>query len=268
MARNTQDIYQEMLIAKQDSPEMDVMDSPSNTAFWQLILRFLAQIHHWMEEKWDAFKVELQAVIDSSQYGTFEWWERIIREFQYGDELFYINNRWQYLTIDKTKQIIAYVSIDDPSGVVKPKVAKMNNNRPLLLSADEAAALSSYLRKRRPPGTRLLVQSLPADKLKAYLTIHYNAQVGEAAIKVAVEQAYLNYINNLDFNGVFYINKLIDKLQSIPAVINEQVEVINISVKQGTDDYVQFLSKYQAVSGYFEIDSDFPLSNTITYIGV
>lgn len=268
MARDTEDIYQEMLVAKQADANLNGLDSPSNTAMWQMLLRFLAQIHRWFEQKWDAFKIEIQQVLDDNQFGTFSWWERIIEEFQYEDALAFINNKWQYPTINPIKRIIKFISITDDRGVVNVKVAKINNNRPLNLSTDEAAALTSYLRARRPPGTRLIVESLPADKLKTQLVVRYNAQFGEANIRPLVEAAYINYINTLDFNGIYYVNKMIDTLQAIPAVINEQVEVISISAKQGIGNYVQFTSKFQAKSGYFEVDTDFPLSATITYVGV
>src|SRR5690606_13952315 len=133
---------------------------------------------------------------------------------------------------------------------------------------DEAAALLSYAREIRPPGTRLAVESLPADKLKTRIRVHYNAQIGLATVRQQVESTYVNYINNIIFDGIYYINRMIDSLQSIPGVIDEQVEVIELAVKQGTDPYVQFTSKYQAKSGYFEVDPDWPLSNTIEYVAL
>lgn len=272
MARETEDIYQEMLAEKQSRSELDGLDSPSQTAEWRLWLRLFAQLFRWMEEKWDAFKIEIQAVVDANQFGTFEWWGSKIRVFQYGDMLQFIDNKWQYATVDVTKQIIKYVSVSDERGLVKVKAAKQSDNKPVQLDSDEASALLSYIRSIRPPGTRISVESLSADKLKTVMTVFYNAQLTQAAIKTAVEAAYTNYINTFnsvaDFDGVYYVNGMIDAIQAVPGVVQDQVIVSEILVKQGADPYVQIVSKYQAKSGYFEVDPDWPLDATVTYIGV
>ena len=268
MAQDTETIYQEMLAEKNARPELSELNTPSNTSIFQQWLRLFALLHHWMQEKWDSFKIEVQEVVDSSQYGNFEWWAAKVKAFQYGDILQFINNRWQYATIDVAKQIIYYVSISDERGLVKVKAAKIANSRPVMLNANEALGLLSYVRQIRPPGTRLAIESLPADKLKTTLIVHYNAQISEAVISAAVEAAYINYINNIDFDSIYYVNKMIDALQAIPGVIEEQVEVIELAAKQGADPYVQFTAKYQASSGYFEVDPAYPLIDTITYIGV
>ena len=268
MARPSEEIYQEILQEKQKRAELNNLNSPSNTSIWQYWLRLFAQLFHWFEEKQDEFKIELQEMIDANQFGTFEWWSSKIAAFQYGDVLQFINNKFQYASIDPAKQIVHYVSVTDERGMVKVKAAKISADRPEALTSDEAAALLSYVREIRPPGIRIVVESLPADKLKTKLRIHYNAQIGLSTIRTAVEEAYINYINNIIFDGVYYVNKMIDNIQSIPGVVDEQVEVVELAVKQGTDPYVQFKSKYQAKSGYFEIDPDWPLSMTIEYIAV
>jgi hypothetical protein len=272
MAQDTEEIYQEMLAEKQAKPELSGLDSPSGTAEWQIWLRLFAQLFHWLQEKWDAFKKELQAVVDANQFGTFEWWTTKVRSFQYGDMLLFINNKWQYPVIDPAKQIVKYVSVSDERGIVGVKAAKQEDNRPVPLSSQEAAALLSFIRDIRPPGTRLIVESLAADKLRSVITVYYNAQMGLNAISEAVESAYINYINSFNevnnFDGVYYVNKMIDAIQAIPGVVEDQVVITEIAVKQGADPYTQIVSKYQAKSGYFEIDPDYPLSDTITYIGV
>lgn len=268
MARTSEEIYQESVAQKEATPELDGPDSPSGTAMWQLVLRCVAQVIQYFEVKLDLFKAELQKIVDDNQFGTFAWWEKKVGDFQYGDQLVFINNKWVYATVDTSKQIVKYTSITDDRGIVNVKAAKQTDNRPVNLDGDEAAALLSYMRKIRPPGIRMVVASLPADQLNLQLKVYYNAQVSLDVLQPLVEAQIVGYINNLDFNGVLFINKMIDAIQSIDAVINEQVEVVSTEVKQGASAYAQFGLKYQAVSGYFEIDSDFPLSSTIQYVGV
>lgn len=268
MARTQEEIYQEILTQKEATPELTGLDSPSSTSIWQLMFRCVAQIINYLEVKWDTFKIELQEIIDANQFGTFAWWEKKVEDFQFGDQLVFINNKWVYATIDEAKKIVKYISITDDRGIVNVKAAKQSANRPVNLDTEEAAALLSYMRKVRPPGIRMIVASLPADQLKLEFKIYYNAQISLDVLKPLVEAQIVNYINNLDFNGVLFTNKLIDAIQSVDAVINEQVEVISASVKQGASPYAQFGLKYQAISGYFEIDNDFPLSATLQYLPV
>jgi len=268
MARETEEIYQELLAEKQARPELSGLDSPSNTAVWRYWLRLLAQLFRWNEEKQDAFRGEIEQAIYDSQYGTFEWWTARARAFQYGDILQFMDNKYRYAAIDPARRIVHFVSVTDERGMVKVKAAKMGNGRPEPLNAGEAAALLAYARSIRPPGTRLAVESLPADRLKTRLRVHYNAQVGLQAVREGVEAAYIDYINNILFDGVYYVNGMIDMLQAVPGVAGEQVEVLELAARQGTDPYVPFASKCRAKSGYFEVDPDWPLSATIEYVAL
>jgi len=67
---------------------------------------------------------------------------------------------------------------------------------------------------------------------------------------------------------VYYVNKMIDGIQAVPGVAGEQVEVLELAARQGTDPYVPFASKCRAKSGYFEVDPDWPLSATMEYVAV
>ncbi|WEK18167.1 MAG: hypothetical protein P0Y49_15355 [Candidatus Pedobacter colombiensis] len=266
MARETDIIYNEALLVKQAQPELEQLNSPSSTAIWSNWLMVFARIIHLFEVKMDLFKAEVQEIIDNNQYGTLYWWALRTKEYQHGELLQFLNNHYVYPAIDVAKQIVGLVSITDERGIVKIKAAKIVANQPMELSAQEAQGLLSYCQQIRPAGTRIAVESLPADLMKVSLNIYYNAQIDLDNLIPNVEAAFVNYINTLEFDAVFYVNKMIDALQQVPGVTKEQVEVINIAAKQGTDPYTSFTSKYQASSGYFKIDPDFPLSATFNYI--
>lgn len=265
MARTTETIYNEALAEKQAQPELAQLNSPSSTALWSNWLQVFARIIHLFEVKMDMFKSEIQNIIDNNQYGTLYWWAEKTKQYQHGELLQFLNNHYVYPSTNPEKQIVGLVSITDERGVVKVKAAKVLNHLPKELSATEAAGLLSYCQQIRPAGTRISVESLPADLLNVRLKIYYNAQVDLETLIPKIEAAFINYINTLEFDAVFYVNKMIDALQMVPGVIKEQVEVENISVKQGTAAYTSFNSKYQAKSGYFKIDPDFPLSDTFYY---
>jgi hypothetical protein len=266
MARETEIIYNEALAEKQAQPGLSQLNSPSSTAIWSNWLRLFARIIYLFEVKMDTFKTEIQSIIDNNQYGTLYWWALRTKEYQHGDLLQFINNHYTYPAVNAAKKIVGLVSITDERGVVKVKAAKIINSLPSELSASEAAGLLSYCQQIRPAGTRIAVESLPADLMKVHLKVYYNAQIDLNTLIPNVEAVFINYINTLEFDATFYVNKMIDVLQQVPGIIKEQVEVVDIAAKQGNAAYSQFTTKYQARSGYFKIDPDFPLSSTITYI--
>ena len=136
----------------------------------------------------------------------------------------------------------------------------------MVLTSSELDGVVDYIAEIRPAGTRITVQSLAADLVKLQINVYYNANRSLPIVKTEVEAAITNYLANIQFDGTLYINKLIDAVQAVKGVQNEQVEVVTAAVKGSGDPYVGFASKYQAKSGYFKIDPDFPLATQITYL--
>lgn len=265
MARTEDEIYQQILDEKQSRAELDGLTSVSNTAIYTLWMYLTSRIIFYFEQIMDVFKGEVQTIIDSNQYGTFTWWYNQAKAYQHGDLLVFINNVFKYPTVDPDKQIIKYCSVTDNGGKVQIKVAKQVGSEPVVLTVDELNGVVDYMSEIRPAGIPLTVQSLAADLVKLRLNVYYNANGDINIIRDAVQLAITNFLANIQFDGIFYINRLIDAIQAVPGVVNEQVEVLESAVKGSGDPYVPFTSKYSAKSGYFKIDPDFPLSTQITF---
>jgi hypothetical protein len=275
MARTTQQINDQIITVKDATPELSDLDSVSNSAIWRLWIFLTAQLFNYLEVLWDQFKAVIQAIIDNNQYGNDQWWYKKIIAFQYGDLLAFINNIYQYPVIDASKQIVQFCSITSNGGKVQIKVAGSVAGHPAVLSVDQVAGLLAYCKTIRPSGIKFTVQSLAADSLKMYLNIYYDASGDIDVIKAAVKTAIQNYLLNLNtptpngvanFDGTLYINKLTDAIQVVPGLIGNQVDVLQIAAKNGPDAYVNFTSSYYPKAGYFMIDPDFNLDDTINYI--
>jgi len=266
MARTIEVIKQQMLDEKATQTALASLTSVSNTAIYSLWIFIQATIIHYFEALQDVFKAEVQAIIDLNQYGTKQWWFNSAKAYQHGDLLQFINNVFKYPTLDLTKQIVKYCSITDLGGKVQVKVAKQSGSEPVVLTIDELNGMVDYVNDIKPAGTQVTVLSLAADLVKIRLNVYYNANASLEIVKPAVEAAITAFLANIQFDGILYINKLIDAIQVVPAIVNEQVEVLEAAVKGSGDPYVAFNSKYAAKSGYFKIDPDFPLSAQITYI--
>lgn len=266
MARTIEEIKQQILDQKAATAELNELDSVSNTAIWRLWVFVQAQIIYYFEVLQDAFRADVQAIIDINQYGTLDWWFNQVKAYQHGDLLLFINNVFKYPAVDPEKQIIKYCSITDNAGRVQVKAAKQIGNEPVVLTSDELNGLVDYVNQIRPAGTQVTVQSLAADLVKLNLNVYYNANGDINIIRPAVELAITNYLANIQFDGILYINRLIDAIQAVPGIVQDQVEVLEAAVKGSGDPYVSFTSRYPAKSGYFKIDPDFPLVNQINYI--
>lgn len=266
MARTAEEIEQQIIDQKAASAALVELNSVSNTAIYRLWIFITAQILHYFEVLQDAFKAEVQAIIDNNQYGTKSWWYNQAKAYQHGDLLQNINNVFKYAAVDVSKQIIKYCSINDLGGKVQIKVAKQVGGEPVVLTVGELNGVVDYANEIRPAGTPITVQSLSADLVKLTLNVHYNANGDINIIKPAVELAITTFLSNIQFDGIFYINRFIDAIQAVPGIINDQVEVIGAAAQGSGDPYVSFTSKYSSKSGYFKIDPNFPLSTQITYI--
>lgn len=266
MARTPEQIQQQILDEKAAKPELAALNSVSNTAIWRLWVFITAQIIYYFEVLQDEFKSDVQAIIDSNQYGTLQWWYNSVKAYQDADLLIFADNVFKYPVVDTDKQIIKYCSVTDNAGKVQIKVAKQVADEPVVLTSDELDGVVDYVNEIRPAGTRITVSSLAADLLKLNLKVYYNANMTLAIVKQNVEAAITNYLTNIQFDGIFYANRLIDAIQSVPGVINDQVVIVELAAKGSGDPYVTFTSSYLAKSGYFKIDPDYPLSTQITYI--
>lgn len=192
------------------------------------------------------------------------------KEFQYGDTLVEIDDKYQYATINPATQIVKLANAKEGSIVVL-KVAKMNSSDdPEELSVMELDAFKEYIRLIKPPGVKIGVVSRPADLLKVSFNIYINPLVlntsGELLANPSVkpvEDAINNYCKNLPFNGDFSITGLTDAIQQAEGVLNPVFQ--SAEAQYGLEPYVAIVDYYNPNAGYLKIDPAFPLSSSITY---
>jgi hypothetical protein len=266
MAQTIQEIEDSIDAQVAAAPELVDLNSTSNIALYKVYRKCIAFILNLFQRQQDDYQAAIQTTVEQKQFGTDPWWQQTMLAYQHGDLLQFINNFFQYAAIDTTKQVINLCSVKGQGGLALLKCATLVDGVPQVLTDDEIAGAQSYAEEQRPCGITPVVQSFPADMLKLFLKIYYNPQGDLPTIKSQVEAAITNYLDTIDFDGVLYINKLIDAIQAIPAVINDQVFVVEVAAKPSTGAYADIVSSYQAEAGYFIVDPDFPLSTTLTYV--
>jgi len=271
MSQSVSDIQAEMIVEKANHSELSPLNSTSNTSIWALWMFVTATIIVFFEQVMDLFKIDIQNIINSNQYGTSEWWQGKMLAFQYGDLLAFTNNVFQYPVVDTSAQIIQFCSITSLNGMVQIKVAGSSGGVPTALSNDQLNGAIAYASEIQPAGIRFAMLSLSADLLQLNANIYYDASGNITTIQNAVVAAintFLTTNNTGNFNGTLYVNSLIAAISAVPGLMGNKVFINSISAKNGGSDYTNFapIGYYQPESGYFMIDPAYPLSATLTYL--
>ena len=280
MARTVQQIYDEIVSYKDTQSAISALapngdnfqgllaqlGNGSQVAIWRLWAFLLALAIATHENLFDLFKVEVQTIANNAAVGTVGWYVKQVYDFQYSDILVYVGTKYQYATQNNTLKIVKRCAIEERGdGVLRFKVAKLNNgNLEGLNQSTEIPALVSYLKKIRFAGTRFVVFTNNGDLLHLFYTIYYDPIIAQANVQAFVEQAIQDYIQNLPFNGELLLSKLTDKIQLVTGV--KDVVFASAAASFSGATFNSFDRFYIADGGYFKIDPNLPLSNSIQYI--
>ena len=234
--------------------------STSKVAIWRLYI-YIVAVAIWIHEGlWDLFKDEITQIVIQSIPGTKQWYKAQSLLFQYGYNLEWINDKFQYSTIDEDAKIIKRCSVAEVGAQVQIKVSKLESDNPVPLTSDELSAFNSYLNKIKFAGTNVVPISYAADLLNVTYEVHYDPIIPFATVQANVESAINDYIANLPFDGILNITKLTDAIQVVEGVI-DPVFVSAEAKWANAAEYEEFTQNYSSVSGYMNINN-----LTINYI--
>jgi len=287
MAQSILEIYNEMVSEKNtmttlnglqpniDSGQTFLNDitSPAKVACWRTTFFIAAIVMHYQQLLFDDLKTWINNRATEITTGTLPWMVRMTLDFQYGDSLTFINDKYQYATVNEANKIVKVATANEVGGVVVIKTAKFDVDgiTPIELDTDELDALKVYLQQIKFAGVRLNVVSRPADLLKVSYRIYFDPLVlsdtGELLSTPGVypvNDAINNYCKGLPFNGRYTTTELTDLIQQAPGV----VDPVHLSTesKYGAFPYVAVEDYYNPNAGYLKVDPLFPLSDTIIYV--
>jgi hypothetical protein len=263
--KNTHSTLNALTPAIDDSQTLltDVQSS-SRVADWRLWMWVVAVVQSTIYDFFESYKKEITALAAAAIPGTINWYCQQALAFQYTHPLVWNGSKFVYLNSDPSSQIVARAAAIESGNLLLIKVAKLTSGVVTPLTLTELTAFRSYINQIRFAGTRLIAISEPADLLKVYYTIYYNAQIPLATLQSAVELAITTYIANLPFNSSLTITNLTDAIQLVTGVTNPVFT--SASAKYASNPYTPVTINYTANAGHMIIDSSFPLSTTITYI--
>lgn len=269
MAKTIAEIEAEIDAKKAEYTELDNLNSPSLVAVWKRWRFIVAFFTNYIWQLIDAYKLEIEDIIKKGVAGRGDWYVAKAYQFQYGDNLTVIDNVLQYATVDVEKQIVKRASyFNDTTAnppVIKLRVATENIGGSIeALSAAQLTAFTDYIQSIMFAGTRIDIISQATDLLKLIATVYYNPLFDLATLKVSVEQAIVNYLKNLPFDGIVKTSAIVDAIQSVAGVTD--VVITTIQAKAFNTSYANVNRVYATVAGYIQIDPAFPLSANLTYI--
>lgn len=242
-------------------------DTFSIVSLERIWINIVASAIWLLENIFDAFSTEITERINSSIVTTKAWYYSKALEFQYGDDLVFdaATYQFKYAVIDDSKRVVKYVAVREviDSSVTKLKIYYSGDDK-LELSANERAAFESYIRNIAAAGTHFLFISQDPDSLAVNLQVYYNPLILDSTgTRIngggkPVEEAINNYLDNLEYGGIFFSSKLVDMIQEAEGV----TDVVLVSTKHN-EAAAELVRRIDSVSGAFEFDS---LNSTINYL--
>lgn len=220
------------------------------------IIIYIVSSSIWiLEQFWDAFKADVEQSIDNAYVTSIPWYFKKALEFQAGDELVFDQKTYsyKYLGVDPEKQIVKNVAIRQVTdeNVTKLKVYFSDENKEPI-TGDLRTSFESYMREVGAAGTHYLFVSESPDPLRVHLHIYYDPLVLDSSGErlsgsgKPVEETIKNYLDNIEYGGVFYASKLTDMIQKTEGVKDITLDA---TTWDGSEENRR---RIDAISGAFE----------------
>lgn len=236
-------------------------------------------VFSWMQQLiFDRHKEEVVEIVAQNAYGHVKWWVEVMKQFQYGYALIFVNNRPGYQVSDANARIVTRAAaISQGGGNVLLKAAKEPTvGEPEALDPAELQALQEYCNMIAPAGPTIVTISLNADKLSIVADVKVDPLVINTVdgsliadpSTFPVETAMNAYLANIPFDGSFSLTHLKDAVQLVEGV-NDFIP-ITCTAYQGVNQtaITPVAPRYETVAGYIREHDTVGLtfSDTLTYI--
>ena len=248
---------------------LEDLTTTSKVAIWRLWMWIVA-VAIWIHEGlWDAFKAEVDEILSVEKAHTLPWYKASCLYFQYGDQLSW-DDGYGYATIDLNKRIVKHAAAIEADGIVRLKVAAEDASGNIIpLTTGQITAFKNFWAKWKDAGVILDIISISPDLLHLAYDIVYDPAVMKSDGSLIndgsfpVQEAIKNYINNLTFNGKF-------SLEGCDAAVRSATGVIDFTrtlaqSKSANSNYNDISVSVTAYAGFFQIDPNYLLDNTLTY---
>lgn len=249
---------------------MNEIASQSKVAIWKLYCYIVAVANYTLDVFWDETKTEMEEIAANSVVANAPWYADQVKKWQYGAPLIWNPNTFKYYYADDSSSAalakrlvkqVAVVEVNSGSfhGVVikvKGAIGQLDNT-----PGTEEDSLFAYLSEIKPAGVQTSIVNLPGDNIRLHLKVYYDGTLILNDFKTVIEGALETFFSTIQFNGIFYTNKLVDALQKVTGTKEPWCFAEGIEAKADSDlVYADVTESYEPVSGHFVM---VPVGNTI-----
>ena len=258
MARTIAQIQQDIINAKNADTTLAALTSTSSTAIWLLWSYIVATCQWTLEVLFDQHKSEVTGILSTQKPHTLQWYVTMAKLFQLGVTL--PRDTDVYPSTTSSALIIKYAAAEEfTTGVVRIKVATLSGASLGPISTGDLASSGAYMNRIKDAGVRLQLTSNGPDNLHLKTQIFYDPLVLDSSgarldgtSTTPVEDAINIFLENLPFNGLFILNRLIDAIEKVEGVV-----ICNVILAEATHaslPYTPITYEYSPDAGYMILD--------------
>lgn len=183
----------------------------------------------------DVFKIDLAKDLQYRINGTASYYANALLKYQSGDTLIMNEDgtKFSYPSEDETKRIITKVSCSEEQeeGFYDKKlVLKIATGQPGAyerIGDAELLQIQAYLNQISFAGTHAEVVSRNGDVLIPKLTVYHDGAVSPEEVYSNIENSLNEFVQNIPFDGVVYVQKIIDAIQKADHVVDVFIDTEN-----------------------------------------
>lgn len=270
MARTFAAIRQSIIDRKNADAVLSTnLTSTSEVAEWNLWVNVMAMCQFVLEGLWDAFKIDVEAIVTSEKAHTLRWYVGKAKAFQLGYEL--PDDSDVYDPIDAAALIVTQASATENAPFVDLKVVKGDPGAYGALESDTLIAFTKYMNRIKDAGVRLRITSSAADDLRVAYTIYYDPLVLNSEGKRLdgtndnpVREAIQAFISKLPFNGLLVMQQLTAYLvANVQGVVI--ADLVSASSRYGVLPYEPVDIEVRPNGGHILLDAD-DFDTNVVYI--
>lgn len=238
----------------------------SKTSVENIFFYAIAFCINVFEQILDAFRTEIQTTVDSAFVANKAWWHAQAMSYQDGDDLVLNTStfKYEYATIDATKQIVKKVAVREAvqaDGVCKVKLYLATENAGTIepLSTAQKERFEAFAQMITPSGVLRTIITGNGDVVEFGMTVNYNpllinsdgqliTDVGIVPVDAAISD-FINSLNSTNFGGKLNLTKLIDAVQSATGVVDAKLTVFKIN----TVAQAELWGTYESTNGWFSL---------------
>lgn len=258
MARTINEIYTDMVSAKEAETSLSSLTSASATAIWRLLFYIVAVCINTLEKLFDSHTSDVEKRISEIIPGRAQWYAQKVLGFMKDKALKTDTDEYDTTGMDEdaiaeAKVVKHAVAIEHAtSSILIIKVAGENGGVRAPLEANVETQLLAYIQEIKYAGVRIELINQTADVFNCEVDIYYNPQLLPENVQEDCSNAVKKYIENLPFNGEYTNMALVDALQAVNGV--RVVEFKSASSSEyGTNVTTGIDARKEPAAGYFSV---------------